>query len=171
MKPTVCRISPRNTIASTRPSSQSVFLGRGSFSYPGPQIGPLGHKSGPSTTLTRIASAIPKTVKTKPQVDSLSIFRKKPTMVDPCGLNVVDRPFSWHSTTPSQIGTPSPRELPTSCSPSALSARHSGNSTTVRTRKQRYTLLYLTILCYILLYFAISCYILSKGGSHANKPF
>ena len=60
---------------------------------------------------------------------------------------------------------------PTSCSPSALSARHSENSTTVRTREQRYTLLYLTILCYILLYFAISCYILSKGGSHANKPF
>ena len=44
---------------------------------------------------------------------------------------------------------------------SALSALHSGNSTTVRIRKQRYTLLYL----------AISCYILSKGGSHANKPF
>lgn len=27
------------------------------------------------------------------------------------------------------------------------------------------------IRCYISLYFAISCYILSKGGSHANKPF
>ena len=40
---------------------------------------------------------------------------------------------------------------PTSCSPSALSARHSENSTTARTREQRYTLLYLTILCYILL--------------------
>ena len=57
---------------------------------------------------------------------------------------------------------------PTNCSPSALSARHSENSATVRTREQRYTLLYLTILCYTL---AISCYILSKGGSHANKPF
>ena len=79
-------------------------------------------------------------------------------MVDLCGLNVVDRPYSWHSTTPSQIGTPSPRELPTSCSPSALSARHLENSTTAKPASSAYfaiscyTLLYLAILCYILLY-------------------
>ena len=76
----------------------------------------------------------------------------------PCGLNVVDRPFSWRSTTAPQIGTPSPRELPTSCSPSALSARHLENSTTAKPASSayfaisHYTLLYLAILCYILLY-------------------
>lgn len=48
--------------------------------------------------------------------------------------------------------------VPTSCSPSALSARHLENSTTAKPARStyfaisHYTLLYLAILCYILLY-------------------
>lgn len=152
------------------PQLPTVFLGRGFFGYPEPQVGPLPQK-GPIYYVNAESPDHAEKCENKTAGRQLVDFRKSRLWLTPCGLNVVDRPFSWRSTTAPQIGTPSPRELPTSCSPSALSARHSENSTTVRTREQRYTLLYLTILCYILLYFAISCYILSKGGSHANKPF
>lgn len=34
----------------------------------------------------------------------LADFRKKPAMVDPCGLNVVDGPFLWCGTKPVILG-------------------------------------------------------------------
>lgn len=52
---------------------------------------------------------------------------------------------------------------PTSSSPSTLSARHSDNSTTVRAREQRYTLLYLTNV-------AISCYKSTAASQHTTSP-
>ena len=91
-------------------------------------------------------------------------------MVDPCGLNVVDRPFSWRSTTAPQIGTSSLVSCQQAVRP-ALYPRGIWKIAPPQNPRVALTLLYLTILCYILLYFAISCYILSKGGSHANKPF
>ena len=72
------------------------------------------HKTGLSTTFNWILTIMPGKRKIKPQVESLSIF-KKAGMVGSLELHVVNRPFSWRVVSSMLISVPELAQLFVSC--------------------------------------------------------